>query len=48
VASDYLAIQDSAATGGATFYAGAGSENINDNSGWIFGQNPGGWWGNPA
>jgi len=36
VSSDYLSITDSAATGGATWYAGANSTNVSNNSGWIF------------
>jgi hypothetical protein len=33
---DYLSIQDSAATGGASWYAGSNSTNISNNSGWFF------------
>ncbi len=40
VSCDYLALQDSAATGGASWYAGANSTNISNNSGWIFGTPP--------
>jgi hypothetical protein len=36
VSSDYLSLKDSAATGGATWYAGANSTNVSGNSGWIF------------
>jgi hypothetical protein len=36
VSSDYLRIQDSIATGGATWYAGANSTNVSGNTGWIF------------
>lgn len=36
VSSDYLNIQDSAAIGGATWYAGANSTNLGGNTGWIF------------
>lgn len=36
VSSDYLSIKDSAATGGASWYAGANSTNVSNNSGWIF------------
>lgn len=36
VSTDYLSIQDSHATGGATFYAGANSTNVSGNSGWTF------------
>lgn len=42
VSSDYLSIQDSAATGGATWYAGANSTNVSNNTGWIFTAPPGG------
>lgn len=40
VACDYLSLQDSSATGGATWYAGANSTNISGNSGWIFSAAP--------
>jgi hypothetical protein len=36
VSSDYLYIQNSTATGGATWYAGANSTNAGGNTGWIF------------
>jgi hypothetical protein len=36
VSSNYLSLKDSAATGGATWYAGANSTNVSGNSGWIF------------
>ena len=36
VIADYLSLKDSAATGGATFYAGVNSTNVSGNSGWIF------------
>jgi hypothetical protein len=36
VSSDYLSINNSTATGGATWYAGANSVNVSGNSGWIF------------
>jgi hypothetical protein len=36
VQSNYLSLQDSTATGGATFNAGSGSTSISNNSGWIF------------
>lgn len=36
VSCDYLSIQDSAATGGASWYAGANSTNVSNNTGWIF------------
>jgi hypothetical protein len=36
VSCDYLSIQDSAATGGAKWYAGANSIDVSNNTGWIF------------
>jgi hypothetical protein len=36
VSSDYLSIQDSTATGGASWYAGANSTNVSGNTGWVF------------
>ncbi len=46
VSSNYLSIQDSTASGGATFYAGDNSTSVSNNSGWIFtsapNTNPGG------
>ena len=36
VSCDYLSIQDSSATGGATWYAGANSTNVSNNLGWTF------------
>jgi hypothetical protein len=36
VSSDFLSIQNSNATGGATWYAGANSTNVSNNTGWIF------------
>lgn len=36
VSVDYCAIKDSAATGGASWYAGANSTNNGNNTGWIF------------
>lgn len=36
VSNDYLSIQDSTATGGAQWYAGANSTNVSGNTGWIF------------
>lgn len=36
VSSNYLTIKDSAAGGGATWYAGVNSVNVSGNSGWIF------------
>jgi len=37
VSADYLSLKDSAATGGASWYAGTHSTNVSGNSGWIFG-----------
>jgi len=36
VSSDYLSITDSAATGGALWYAGGNSTNVSNNTGWFF------------
>ena len=36
VSCDYLSIRDSNATGGATWYAGANSVNVSNNTGWNF------------
>lgn len=36
VNANFLSLKDSAAVGGATFHAGAGSTNVSGNSGWIF------------
>lgn len=36
ISCDYLSLQDSAATGGAAWYAGANSTNVSGNSGWAF------------
>ena len=36
IACDYLFIRDSAATGGASWYAGANSTNLSNNTGWVF------------
>jgi hypothetical protein len=36
VSVDYMSIKDSAAAGGAAWYAGANSTNVSGNSGWIF------------
>jgi hypothetical protein len=36
VSSNYLSLKDSAAIGGATWYAGANSTNVSGNSGWSF------------
>jgi hypothetical protein len=40
VSADYLSLKDSAATGGASWYAGANSTNVSGNSGWIFSAPP--------
>ena len=40
VSSNYLSLKDSAATGGASWYAGANSTNVSGNSGWIFSNAP--------
>ena len=40
ITSNYLSLKDSAATGGATWYAGANSTNVSGNSGWIFSNAP--------
>lgn len=37
VQCDYLSIQDSTATGGAYWFAGANSTNVSGNTGWVFG-----------
>jgi len=42
VSVDYVSIRDSIATGGATWYAGANSTNVSNNTGWIFTAPPGG------
>jgi hypothetical protein len=42
VSADYLSIQDSTATGGAAWYAGANSTNVSGNTGWIFTAPPAG------
>jgi hypothetical protein len=36
VSADYLQLQDSDATGGASWYAGANSTNVSNNTGWVF------------
>lgn len=36
ISVDYMSIKDSAATGGASWYAGANSTNVSGNSGWTF------------
>jgi hypothetical protein len=41
VSANYLSLKDSAATGGAAWYAGANSTNVSGNSGWIFTGPPG-------
>jgi len=40
VSSNYLSLKDSAATGGATWYAGANSTNVSNNTGWLFSNAP--------
>lgn len=42
VSCDFLSLQDSAATGGASWYAGANSTNVSGNSGWVFTAPPSG------
>lgn len=42
VSADYLSIQDSTATGGASWYAGANSTNVSGNTGWTFTAPPAG------
>jgi hypothetical protein len=42
VSCDYLSLQDSNASGGATWYAGANSTNVSNNTGWIFTAPPAG------
>ena len=42
VSANYLSLKDSAATGGAAWYAGANSTNVSGNSGWIFANAPAG------
>jgi len=42
VSVNYLSIRDSAATGGANWYAGTTSTNVSNNTGWIFTAPPGG------
>jgi len=43
ISVDYMSIQDSTAAGtGATWYAGANSTNVSNNTGWIFTAPPGG------
>ena len=42
VSSNYLSIQDSNATGGAAWYAGANSTNVSNNLGWTFSAPPSG------
>lgn len=40
VVCDYLSLQDSTATGGASFYAGPNSTNVSGNTGWFFTASP--------
>jgi hypothetical protein len=40
VSADYLSLQDSNVTGGATWYAGANSTNVSNNTGWLFSAAP--------
>lgn len=40
VSSNYLSLQDSAVTGGATWYAGAYSTNVSNNTNWLFSNAP--------
>ena len=40
VSTDYMSIQDSNATGGATWNAGTHSVNVSNNTGWIFATAP--------
>jgi len=42
VSVDYMSLQDSTATGGATWYAGANSTNVSGNTGWVFTAPPSG------
>lgn len=42
VSCDYLSLQDSTATGGAAFFAGANSTNVSGNTGWTFTAPPSG------
>ena len=42
IVCDYLSIKDSAAIGGAAWYAGANSTSVSGNSGWIFSAAPSG------
>jgi hypothetical protein len=41
VSADYMSIQDSTATGGSAWYAGANSTNVSGNTGWVFTAPPG-------
>lgn len=36
ISTDYLSLKDSAAAGGATYYAGDNSTDVSGNSGWVF------------
>lgn len=40
VSSNYLSLQDTNATGGAAWYAGSGSTNVSNNTGWLFSDAP--------
>lgn len=42
VSEDFVSLQDSTATGGAAFYAGAHSTSVSNNTGWTFTAPPGG------
>lgn len=42
ISIDYVSLQDSTATGGASFYAGSYSTNVSGNTGWTFTGPPGG------
>jgi len=42
VSANYMSLKDSAAIGGAAWYAGANTTNVSGNSGWIFSNAPGG------
>jgi hypothetical protein len=42
VSVDYMSIQDSTATGGSAWYAGANSTNVSGNTGWVFTAPPSG------
>jgi hypothetical protein len=38
---DYVSLQDSTATGGAGWFAGANSIDVSNNTGWVFSSPPG-------